>query len=258
MKQDANQRAAKTANSCAPNGSVVPIVAHGVRVTGAEGQTLLDDISLTVEGNGLTVILGPNGAGKSLLLRVLTGLVTPSIGTLSWGGSHILGPRVKSISFVFQKPVLFRRSVLENMKFVLSHAGVTKTDIEARARAALAHAGLDHLADAPARRLSGGEQQRVAIARALAINPEILFLDEPTAHLDPASTAAIEEMIGNARTNNTRIVHVTHDLSQARRLADDVIFLHRGQMVETAPADRFFDKPTAPQAQAFVAGELVL
>lgn len=258
MKQDSpaslnSPHSAKPAAS-----SVLPIVADGVGVIGTEGQVLLNDINLTLDQTGLTVVLGPNGAGKSLLLRVLTSLVPPSSGALTWAGTATLGKRVKSISFVFQKPVLFRRTVLENLVFVLSHAGAKKEDAEPLAKAALERSGLAHLADAPARRLSGGEQQRVAIARALAIQPEILFLDEPTAHLDPASTAAIEGMINTARAQNTRIVHVTHDLSQARRLADHVIFLHRGKILEAGPAHQFFQKQSSPQARAFVAGELVL
>ena len=237
---------------------VLPIVAETTSVVGAEGQHLLQDVDLTVASSGILVVLGPNGAGKSLLLRVLSGIVSPSRGTVTWAGNKMLGNKVRHIGFVFQKPVLFRRTVLENVAFVLRETGLLKQDAIARARQALTAADLIHLADAPARRLSGGEQQRVAIARARAIDPEVLFLDEPTAHLDPASTAIIEQMILEAKARGTRIVHVTHDLGQAKRLADDVVFIHRGKILEQAPATEFFTVQKSKAAAAFVAGDLVI
>lgn len=237
---------------------VLPIVANQACVNGTEGQTLLDSIDLTIAGTGVTVLLGPNGAGKSLLLRTLTGLVAPSSGTITWANQSKLGANVQRIGFVFQKPVLFRRSVQENVAFSLRQSGFTKQKALDHAFDVLKKANLSHLADAPARRLSGGEQQRLAIARARAIDPEILFLDEPTAHLDPASTAIIEQMILEAKARGTRIVHVTHDLGQAKRLADDVLFLVRGKLVEEARAETFFVQQKSKQAQAFVAGELVI
>ncbi len=237
---------------------VLPIVAEGATFMGTEGQRLLDGVDLTIAGSGILIVMGPNGAGKSLLLRVLTGLVPITNGKISWAGQTNLEANVRRIGFVFQKPVLFRRSVLENMIFVLSQSGLSKDDAHMHAQQALTDADLMHLADAPARRLSGGEQQRVAIARARAINPEILFLDEPTAHLDPASTAIIEKMILDAKARSTRIIHVTHDLGQAKRLADDIVFLHLGKLVERGSAKTFFAGPKTKAAQAFVAGDLVI
>lgn len=237
---------------------VLPIVADQVTVFGAENQRLLNDIVLTIAGRGITVVMGPNGAGKSLLLRVLTGLVSPSTGTMSWAGQTVLGPNVKHMGFVFQKPILFRRTVRDNITFALRTANLPKEQALQTAESTLKDADLFHLADAPARRLSGGEQQRVAIARARAINPEILFLDEPTAHLDPTSTAIIETMINDTAARGTRIVHVTHDLGQAKRLANDVIFIHRGNVEEHAEADTFFAGQKSKAAQAFVAGDLVI
>jgi len=237
---------------------VLPIVANGATFFGTEGQQLLDHVDLTIAGSGILIVMGPNGAGKSLLLRVLTGLVPINDGSISWAGKPALGNAVRRIGFVFQKPVMFRRSVLENVTFVLRQAGLSKDESGDRAADALTDADLMHLADAPARRLSGGEQQRVAIARARAIDPEILFLDEPTAHLDPASTAIIEKMILDAKSRGTHIVHVTHDLGQAKRLADDIIFLHQGKLVEHGRAEAFFAGPKSKAAQAFVAGDLVI
>lgn len=237
---------------------VLPIVADGATFVGTEGQRLLDQVNLTIAGSGIMIVMGPNGAGKSLLLRVLTGLVPISDGTMSWAGQPSVGSAVRRIGFVFQKPVMFRRSVMENVSFVLRQAGLPKDKARERAEHVLQGADLMHLASAPARRLSGGEQQRVAIARARAIDPEILFLDEPTAHLDPASTAIIEKMILDAKARGTHIVHVTHDLGQAKRLADDIIFLHQGKLVEHRRAEAFFAGPKSKAAQAFMAGDLVI
>lgn len=238
--------------------TVLPIEARNICVRGSENQFLLDALTLSVAGSGLTVVMGPNGAGKSLLLRVLTGLVEPSSGALTWAGAKKLGPAVKQIGFVFQKPVLFRRTTLENITFALRTSGRSSANSEQVALGALKAAELLHLKDAPARRLSGGEQQRVAIARALSIEPEVLFLDEPTAHLDPPSTAIIEAMILSAKRHGMRVVHVTHDSGQARRLADDVVFLHRGKLLEQSPAATFFTEPKSKAAADYLAGKLVL
>ncbi len=158
---------------------------------------------------------------------------------------------------VFQRPVLLRRSVLANAVYPLRLAGVARTEREARARDALALVGLGALADRPARRLSGGEQQRLALARAAALAPEILFLDEPCASLDPAATKAVEEIVATLAARGTKIVMTTHDLGQARRLAGEVVFVHRGRVAECAPATTFFAEPATPEAAAFLRGDLV-
>ena len=237
---------------------VLPTVAHKASVIGTEGQALLDGIDLAIVGSGILVVLGPNGAGKSMLLRLLTGLVPLSQGQVSWNGHPVDGKKMHHVGFVFQKPILFRRSVIENITLTLRNAGLKRTDARERASQALADADLLHMAHVPARRLSGGEQQRVAIVRARVTDPEVLFLDEPTAHLDPASTALIEKMIHDAKARGTRIVHVTHDLGQARRLADDIVFLNKGKIIEQGPATAFFNRPTSSAGRAFVAGELVI
>jgi tungstate transport system ATP-binding protein len=158
---------------------------------------------------------------------------------------------------VFQRPVLLRRSVLANLLYPLRLAGLPPAMQAARAEAALAMVGLSGLAGRPARLLSGGEQQRLALARAAALRPEVLFLDEPCASLDPAATHAVEEIIARIAATGTKIVMTTHDLAQARRLAGEVLFLHRGRLLEQAPADAFFAGPASPDAAAFLRGELV-
>jgi tungstate transport system ATP-binding protein len=154
--------------------------------------------------------------------------------------------------------VLLRRSALANVTHALRARGVSRQECHARAERMLSAAGLGALTRTPARLLSGGEQQRLAMARALSLEPDVLFLDEPTANLDPASTLAIEQLIQQAHDEGTKCVLVTHDIGQARRLADEVVFLHRGQLEEQSPAGRFFDAPVSASARAFLEGRLVL
>lgn len=215
------------------------------------GQTLLEDVTLTLSTTGKTLIMGPNGAGKSLLMRLAHGLLQPSRGQVRWPGGL---PRQ---AMVFQRPVLLRRSALANLTYTLKINAVPRAKRRALAHEALEHFGLAALAKRPARVLSGGEQQRLALARAWLINPEVLFLDEPTAALDPAAIKAVEDAIADFHRRGTRIVMTSHDLHQARRLADEVIFLCNGRLVEHSKAEIFFSAPRSAEARAFVKGELV-
>ena len=224
----------------------------------AGGHTLLDGLDLALDRTSTTVIMGPNGAGKSLLLRLLHGLLTPTAGEVRWNGRAPERDVRRRQAMVFQKPVLLRRSVIGNVTYALKVHGVPRAQRRARAAEALADAGLAALARRPARVLSGGEQQRLALARAWASRPEVLFLDEPTANLDPAGAYALERMVAVIKHRGTKIVLTTHDLGQARRLADEVVFLHRGRLVERSPAQTFFDQPQSEQARAFLSGDLVL
>lgn len=219
----------------------------------AEAQTLLDGIELSLNDSGITMILGQNGAGKSLLLKLLHGLIVPTAGQITWRGQPLNESVRRTQAMVFQRPVLLRRSVAANMNFVLKLRG--RSDPERR-DALLEQAGLLAFAHRPARKLSGGEQQRLALARALALQPQVLFLDEPTASLDPASVLLIEDIIQNARDGGTRIVFVTHDIGQARRLADDIVFLHRGALMEHSRAPSFFDDPQSDAARAYLDGRI--
>jgi tungstate transport system ATP-binding protein len=234
----------------APDTSL-PLRAEGLGFA-AGGVQILRDVSLTIQAGAPTIVIGPNGAGKSVLLRLLHGLLAPTEGCVTWAG---LAARRQAM--VFQRPVLLRRSVLANAVYPLRLAGLARAEREARARDALALVGLGDLADRPARRLSGGEQQRLALARAAALHPEVLFLDEPSASLDPAATKAVEEIVLALAARGTKIVMTTHDLGQARRLAGEVVFLHRGRVAEHAPAAAFFARPATPEAAAFLRGELV-
>lgn len=220
-----------------------------------DGQPLLQNLSLTLPRQGTTVIMGANGAGKSLMLRLAHGLIPPTSGALRWSGLPTGPDLTRRQALVFQKPVLLRRSVAGNVDFILRARGLHDP---ARRDAALDQAGLIDKARIPARRLSGGEQQRLALARALVTGPEALLLDEPTASLDPAATLKIEQIVQDAAAHGTKILFVTHDIGQARRLADDIVFLHRGKLKEHSPAARFFDTPASEAARAYLGGRLHL
>lgn len=229
----------------------LPIACTDVGVT--RGATrLLAGINATFAAGARTVVLGANGAGKSTLLRVLHGLVAPTAGTIRWG---LRDARPLSQAMVFQRPVLLRRSAAANIRYALDLAGIRGAAADARIDEALAEVGLRALAERPARVLSGGEQQRLALARAWALRPEVLFLDEPTASLDPAATRAVEVIIGDIHARGTAIVMATHNLAQAKRLADDIVFLHGGRLAERTPSPAFFQQPASAEARAFLEGE---
>jgi tungstate transport system ATP-binding protein len=233
----------------------MPIVLDGVAVFVGE-LAILDDISLTLAAGPPTVLVGPNGAGKTTLLRLAMGLLQPSRGRVSWGGRGDALPTRRAI--VFQRPVMLRRSAAGNIRYALRAAGVARAARAARSAELLALVGLAELGERPARKLSGGEQQRLALARALAKEPQVLFLDEPTASLDPAASKAVEDVIRTVTARGIKVVMATHDLGSAKRLAGDIVLLHRGHIVETAAAATFFNNPATREARAFIAGELLV
>jgi len=220
------------------------------------GHRLLSEIDLKIRTGSRTVIMGPNGAGKSLLLRLMHGLLAPSEGTVFWHGRPLDTTARRDQAMVFQRPVLLRRSVMANLKFALKVRGTKSTECAGMIQKALKTAGLEHLAKRPARVLSGGEQQRLATVRALACQPQILFLDEPTASLDPASTAAIEQLILQANARGVTIVLVTHEAGQANRLGQDLIFLQDGRIAESGSAQQILNLPQSAPAQAWRDGRL--
>ena len=220
------------------------------------GKRLLDNISFRTEAGPRTVVLGPNGAGKSLLLRLCHGLLQPSAGTITWAGAAPETAR-RCQAMVFQRPVLLRRSTAANITYVLRLQGIPRRQRRSMLLETLEQAGLLSLATRPARVLSGGEQQRLALARAWAFKPQVLFLDEPTASLDPAATQAVEALLDHIHHSGTKVIMTTHDLGQARRLADEVLCLHHGRLVEYAPAPTFFSNPQSKEAAAFLEGKLL-
>ena len=227
----------------------LPVTLDEVRMRSG-AVTILDGVSLTISTGAPTVLIGPNGSGKTTLLRVLMGLLTPTGGRVTWGGREHAPPEKRAI--VFQRPVMLRRSAEANIRYALGR------DDQARIAELLTLVGLVGLERRPARRLSGGEQQRLALARALAREPELLLLDEPAASLDPAAAKAIEDTVRAVAARGVKVVMSTHDLGQAKRLAGDIILLHRGRVIETAAASDFFANPRTDAARKFIAGELLV
>ena len=233
--------------------SDLPIRFESVNVC-SRGVTILDRITLQIEAGSPTVLIGPNGSGKTTLLRTAMGFVSPTQGRITWGDIEESPPARRAI--VLQRPVMLRRSVSANLSYALSVARIPRR--AERIKELLSMVGLASLGKRPARRLSGGEQQRLSLARALARDPAILFLDEPTASLDPAATKAIEDIINAIAAGGIKVVMSTHDLGEARRIGGEIILLHRGRVVETANAVEFLNFPKTDEAKAFLAGELLV
>jgi len=229
------------------------LAARGLCLDRADGR-LIDRVDLEIRAGERAVLMGPNGAGKSLLLRLLHGLLAPSAGEVTWMGRPAGAEARAGQAMVFQRPVMLRRSALANLRFALSVRGIRGAERRRREAEALARAGLAHLARRPARVLSAGEQQRLAVARALSSEPRMLFLDEPTASLDPASTLAIEGLVLEAQAAGVAVLMVTHDVGQARRLAERVLFLHGGRIADSGAAAEVLDRPRSAAVRAWLDG----
>ena len=233
----------------------LPIVFDDVSIAAGD-VTMLDRVAMAITAGAPTVLIGPNGAGKTTLLRTAMGLVAPARGRVTWGAREHVPPTRRAI--VFQRPAMLRRSAAGNLRFALGAAGVPRARHKHAVGELLALVGLEPLADRPARRLSGGEQQRLALARALARDPAVLFLDEPTASLDPAAAKSVEDVIRAIARRGIKVVLSTHDLGEARRLAGEIVLLHRGRVIETADASAFFIAPRTAEARKFIVGELLV
>jgi tungstate transport system ATP-binding protein len=222
-------------------------------------QVVLEDINIEIKKNEIMVIMGHSGAGKTTLLRIMALLEPPSKGVYKYKGNpvKINGFFRKKVTMVFQSPVMFRGSVYDNIAYGLKLRGIEKKEIRDKVRNVLSLVELEGTEKATARKLSGGEQQRVALARALVLEPELLLMDEPTTNLDPTNVALIERVIMElARKNNTTVVIATHNLFQAKRLADRVAHLYSGKLVEIGDADKIFENPGVEITQKFITGEL--
>jgi tungstate transport system ATP-binding protein len=238
----------------AADARILPLSLHEVSFVAGE-RAILDRVSLRLEAGPCTILLGANGAGKSVLMRLMHGLLAPTSGDITWSDAD--AERCRRLqAMVFQRPVLLRRSALANVTYALKLARVGRNERERLALEALESVGLSHLADRPARVLSGGEQQRLALARAWALHPEVLFLDEPTASLDPTATREIERVIRAFDAAGTKVIMATHNLGQARRLGDEVLFVHEGRIAEHSTVEQFFARPASAEAAAFIKGEL--
>ncbi|WP_176473778.1 ATP-binding cassette domain-containing protein [Actibacterium ureilyticum] len=231
-----------------------PLTVRGA-TTRRRGKVLVGPVDLTLSGNGACVVIGPNGSGKTTLLRLLHGAARLSSGTIDWACPMAKARRAQA--FVFQRPVMLRRSVLDNIAYPLIIRGTSRAQARAQARDWAERVGLGDMLDRAAPVLSGGEQQKLALARALIGQPKLLFLDEPCTALDGSAMREIEQILTDAKAAGTRLILSTHDMGQARRLADQVVFLLRGQVHESGPAAEFFETPRTEQARAFLKGDIV-
>ncbi len=229
-----------------------PIHLIGLEFT-PNGRPVLSGLDLALDGEGITLVLGPNGAGKTVLLRIVAGLERPHGGRIAWAGN---GAPTGRIAMVFQHPMLLRTSVAGNAALGLKPLGLPRAEVRRRVSEVLGRVGLAHRARDSARHLSGGERQRLALARAWAVRPRLLMLDEPTAALDPTATEAVERIVREIRTDGSKILMTTHNLGQAMRLADDIVFIDAGRVREHTPSARFFSRPQSQEARLFIRGEL--
>lgn len=234
--------------------SILPLIVENASVR-RRGKVLVGPLDLQLADGDISIVMGPNGAGKTSLLKLLHGLLHPSTGTVTWA-CPLAEARARQ-AFVFQAPVLLRRNVRDNIALPLMLRGVPRTRARARADDWAERVGLGGFSARRAQDLSGGERQKLALARALICEPEMLFLDEPTANLDGRATREIETILAAAVTAGTRILMATHNIGQARRLANDVIFLYRGRIHEQNRASRFFAAPQTREAAAFLKGDIV-
>jgi len=232
--------------------AMLPLDARGLGIRFGDVQALRD-VDLAIEAGRRIAVLGANGSGKSVLLRTLHGLLVPTTGTITFAGR---AERPRSQAMVFQRPVMLRRTALANVEYALGIHGTPAAGREQLARRAIARVGLSHIARRQARALSGGEQQRIALARAWALEPALLFLDEPTSSLDPAAAGEVERIVQEIHAAGTTVVMTTHNLGLARRFADEIFFLDAGRLTEVTPAERFFSAPASREAALFLAGEL--
>ncbi|APG46173.1 ATP-binding cassette domain-containing protein [Phaeobacter porticola] len=235
--------------------TLFPLVVETAQVR-RRGKTLIGPVDLRLDGQGTTIVIGPNGSGKTSLLKMLHGILRLGQGRISWGCPMAEAQRRQA--FVFQTPVMMRRSVVENIAYPLRLNRVSR-------KVALAEAGIwaeriglggDAL-QRPAVLLSGGERQKLALARALIRKPQLLFLDEPCASLDGRATREIEEILTEAAASGTRLIMSTHNMGQAQRLADEVLFVLHGQIAEFSAAEAFFARPHTEQGRAFLRGDIV-
>ena len=216
-------------------------------------RKILSSLNLSINSDDVTVIMGPNGAGKSIFLKILNGILTPTSGCITWNNKKQFSDTLNTQAFVFQKPILLRRSVIANLDYMDSVLGYKKKISKDRL---LEIVQLKKQKNQPARMLSLGEQQRLSLIRSLMLRPNLLLLDEPTANLDPASTKIIEDIILNLKMMGIKIIFVTHNILQAKRIADDIIFLNEGKMVEHLGKKEFFSNSKSIEVQNYLNGIL--
>jgi len=217
----------------------------------------LKDVNLEIVGGKTVALLGINGAGKTTLLRIIAGLEKQDKGYVFFNGKMTNARELRQIgTLVFQKTAMFSRSVYDNLAYGLKIRGKKDAEIKWEITQALQAVGLRNFEKRRAKRTSGGEQQRLSLARAFLLDPQILLLDEPTANLDPNSATIIERAIMSRTKENCIIILATHNLSQAKRLANEVVHIYDGKIVEIADPEEFFTNPRSEITRKFIKGEL--
>jgi tungstate transport system ATP-binding protein len=217
----------------------------------------LKSVNLTLKGNKIIVLLGVNGAGKSTLMRILAGLENADVGTILFNNQKTESKALRQVStLVFQKTAMFSMNVYDNLAYGLNIRKVPNEEIVRNVPDALGAVRLSGFEKRRAKKLSGGEQQRIALARAFLLDSHVLLLDEPTANLDPNSSIIIEKAIVGKKSSQRIIIMATHNLNQARRMADEIIHIHNGEIVEVAKPEDFFENPKNEITRKFIRGEL--
>lgn len=234
--------------------TILPLTLDQVEVK-RRGRRLIGPVDLTLDGDGLTIIMGPNGSGKTTLLRVMHGVERLSAGHVRWAVPKEVAQHHQA--YVFQTPIMLRRSVADNLRYPLDLIGMPRKRARDEVARWVSRIGLEARVHLSAPRLSGGEKQKLALARALIRRPDVLFLDEPCANLDGASTRAIESLLQESLANGTRIIMTTHDKAQAKRLASDAIFMLHGRVEETNKVDAFLNAPQSGALEAFLRGDII-
>lgn len=234
----------------------VDLKVHGIQKQ-YRNVKALKSVTLELKGNSVVVLLGVNGAGKSTLMRIMAGLEGPDSGQIQFNDEMIDAKALRQIStLVFQKTAMFSMNVYDNLAYGLKIRRAPKEEISKKVCDALDMVRLSGFEKRRAKKLSGGEQQRVALARAFLLEPQVLLLDEPTANLDPNSATIIEKVILSHKREGRIIILATHNLSQARRMADVIVHIHGGEIVESDNPDNFFEHPKSEITRKFIHGEL--
>ena len=220
-----------------------------------DGKRLLGPLTLTLARPGITCVLGHNGAGKSLFLKLCHGQFPPNNGSVNWDGKSAATTR-RDRSFMFQGSPILRRSVAANVEYPLIAHGCPKAERKSRVATALKMSRLEDRATAPAASLSGGERQRMSLARAWVTEPSVIILDEPAASLDPASTKELETLVHDISTSGVKVIIATHDLAQAKRLADEILMFGHGKLLAHEPAEKFFANEHGGEIADYLEGRL--